>query len=391
MNSSFGQFDDIDFLEDCSQELAMSQSIGGAPGISGSHSVSISRSGLRAGSSSALKSSEPYSETTCENCHEQMYSSGLYLVCDNCGATRPLPENETRAGSSCTIVVGSGRGRKIYNVPTGNSRGQRQADLVNYLRVRNMQAPRHLQVPEGILKESAEYYSDLQNTKTDTIIDSETGEVIGEAPWVHRGDVMKEILGAMIYFLAQQKGVIRSKKEIAALLDLSTDGFSRGEDVVRRLISSGSLEGIKVDTEGTLDFAFGYLQRLGLSEKWQVDFVVEVVEFADFNNWDITNKLSSKVAGAIWMLVLGSSKIGRTVSCAEVEKATGGIKKSTFIKIVHTVVANDQRFRHIFEKYNVVMPHEIPKPTKTNKTNKPTRSGTGNSKSAPTRGRPRKT
>ncbi len=346
MSSAFGQFDNLNFLNAYSREIE--KSLGYTEEVA-----------------SAEPQPEYISDMTCEDCLEQMIPDGLYLVCENCGSTRDLPDNESRVRASGTIIVGTGKGRRVYNVPSGDPNAQRRIDIERFLEARYLQAPSRIQISKDILKSAARQYSELQTNKKDTIIDSETGEAIGEAPWVHRGDVMKEILAALIYFTALQNGVVINKRDITELIGLPSDGFSRGENEVRKLVSCGEIKNLNVDTETSEKYAFAYLQGLGLDEPWMFSFVVEVVEFAQLNNWVYNSKLSSRVAGAIWMLVIGAeSKIGRKITCQQVEAATGNIKRSTLVKLSKIVIVNDERFRDIFVSYGVTMPHEIVKTPK---------------------------
>jgi len=301
-----------------------------------------------------------FADNVCELCQANMYERDDKYVCENCSNCKDVPTSEQRSTASRTVVVRSGASRRIYNIPTDPQETKRRI-VLEELRLRNRSTPPALHIPDDILVSTAGIYSDVQKNKLDAVIDSETNELLGEAAWVHRGTIKEEILSSLIYFIAQTSGVAKKKRDIAKFMGLQADGFSRGEDIVRELASSKHIF-LEIDIETPRIFAERYLEALGLEQPWHSDFVVEVVEHATSNNWCLNCQLSSKVAGAICMLVRGVSLdrlAGKNITDGMLEKNTDGTKKNTFRKIIDVVVLNPDRFQHIFLKYQVALPKPI--------------------------------
>jgi hypothetical protein len=295
-------------------------------------------------------------ENICE-CGEEMQEISNVYVCGNCSKRRDVPTSEERSQSSRTVVVGSGAKRRLYNIPANPYETKRLA-VLNELRARNHAVLPILCISDDILVLVAEHYSDAQKNNKCTIVHSETEEPLGEAAWVHRGSIKDEILAALIYFTAHTLGVAKKKRDIAKFMNLQNEGFSRGEDMVRKLVSQQVIN-VQIDIETPNIFAVRYLEALGLEHDWHVDFVVEVVEYAANSHWCLNCQLSSRVAGAIWMLVHGvplNRLAGQRITDDQIEKHTDNTKKNTFRKIIDVVVQNNDRFKHIFEKYNVAFP-----------------------------------
>jgi hypothetical protein len=299
-------------------------------------------------------------ENICEQCGGVMCEYSSQYVCENCSNCTDIPTSELRCNTSRTVVVGSGFKRKIYNVPTDSQEAKRRV-VLEEMRIRNRTTQTALHIPEDILVKAAALYSEIQKNKKDQVFDSETGELIGEASWVHRGSIKEEILASLIYFITQSSEVAKKKRDVAKFMNLHNEGFSRGEDIVRKLVSDGVIQ-LDIDIETPRIFAGRYLEALNLDQQWQCDFVVEVVEYATVSNWCLNCQLSSRVAGAIYMLVRGvpvNRLAGKHIPDSLIETTTDGTRKNTFRKIVDVVIANPERFKHIFDKYSVGLPAPV--------------------------------
>jgi transcription initiation factor TFIIIB Brf1 subunit/transcription initiation factor TFIIB len=119
---------------------------------------------------------------------------------------------------------------------------------------------------------------------------------------VRRGNIKDEVLAGLIYFECIRASIVRKKKDIALFMKLPTNGFSRGEDILRNLQAEGKID-IPVDEEPIEGFVDRYLEELNLDNPNYIKFIVELVDESERRKIGMNSQLSSKAVGALWIII----------------------------------------------------------------------------------------
>jgi hypothetical protein len=234
------------------------------------------------------------------------------------------------------------------------------------------------------------------------------GLYIGKKKFVRRGNVKKEIIGALIYYECIKEGVPFKKKEIAALLCLAKEGISRGEDIIRSLAADQ-----KIVLPRALNVTQDYISRyftalLAEAAKSNLDaralqwpraqaFIYDLITDAPKFGLGINMIETTRIIGAIWFLIaifdaeatipvidslatvvnlttaiapteailpttesMLAASIPTTVSIPSasinaitIEKVCHGVKKNTFQKFSTSLAEKIEKFRPLLESYNI--------------------------------------
>jgi transcription initiation factor TFIIIB Brf1 subunit/transcription initiation factor TFIIB len=282
-----------------------------------------------------------------------------FNICPDCNISMPyMKENDEMVCTGCGFVKSGGgeagvskdasagyirmssrnnpNSVRVFSINNDYSKTQKKTTLD--LLVANCNRYDGRKIPKSILQATATLYNDIQKN----VLTEE------DKKFVKRGTIRHEVLAAILYYECIEFNVARRKKDIAAFMRLQTGGFSRGEKIVRALNSNGSIN-IQIDKEPASDFATRYLAILGIDPKYQ-EFVSEFIKTSEEYNIGMTSQSSSKVVGAIWILING---LGLAKTHAEVEAATDNCKRNTYLKYCRSVEAAPNIFEPVFEKHGV--------------------------------------
>jgi hypothetical protein len=287
----------------------------------------------------------------CDGCGGAVSITSMETYCQDCGriddfsdefADRDYSEIESNG-----VRLANG---KFYNMPGSYSKTQKKI-LLDQLRAKTRETGN--KIPADILVATVELYNRVQKevrvgTRGEI---AETGK-----KYIRRGGIKNEILAAIIYFEFRRRGVMRKRREISAFMQLSSGGFSRGEEAVRELAASGKLE-LPPDSAGCIPgYTKRYFEALCV-DKLYADhyiryymFVVDLVEDSEARFILLSSQISSKVIGAIWIL---NVVCGLGYSVAQIEKETANTRKSTFIKFYNEVMGHYETFAHVFHAHKI--------------------------------------
>ena len=201
--------------------------------------------------------------------------------------------------------------------------------------------------PLDLLDEVATQYNSIQKS-TEDVYDEE-GTVIKTKKFVRRSNIKDEVLAALIHFECVKRGVVRKKKDIATFMKLQSNGFSSGEKILRNLFAEGKIT-IDIGDEPIDGFASRYFDCLGIDNESYINFVVDIIKVAEQKKIGVNSFTSSKVVGAIWILI---TQLRLKITVEQLESAGDNTKKNTFIKFYKEVAKNNKLFIHIFKKYGV--------------------------------------
>ena len=285
----------------------------------------------------------------CPECEIPMILAGSDYQCQECGLVQPFAESEKNhddtVSGSIRISTGTNKGR-FYNT-TGDYTKIQMKIILDQLKA-NQATYVGANIPFNVLKAAATQYNRIQKFITEDDLDA-NGKLRGQKKFVRRGNIKDEVLAALIYFEGVREKVIRKKKDIAVFMKLPTFGFSRGEDILRNLHAEGKIN-IPVDDEPIDGYVDRYMDGLGLDNQQHIQFVIDIVNESETHKLGMTSQLSSKIVGAMWILVV---KCNMKITHAQLEKATDNTKRNTFNKFYNVVMQNINVFRHIFIKYGI--------------------------------------
>lgn len=286
----------------------------------------------------------------CPDCKIPMILAGSEYQCDHCGQVQQYvadgcKDHDEAVTSSIRISTGPNKGR-FYNVSGDYTRTQKKAILDQLLQ--NQTGFTGNAFPLNVLNEVASQYNKIQRLITEDDFD-ENGKVRGQKKFVRRGNIKDEVLAGLIYFECIREKLVRKKKDIALFMKLPTNGFSRGEDILRNLQAECKLD-IPVDEEPIEGFVDRYLDDLNLDNPNYSKFIIDLVNESEIRKIGMNSQISSKVVGAIWILIC---QCKLNITSQRLEKAADSTKKNTFTKFQRVVFDNISTFAPIFVRYGI--------------------------------------
>lgn len=286
----------------------------------------------------------------CPDCQIPMILAGSDYQCEVCGRVQPFSgegykDTEEIVSGSIRITTGVNKGR-FHNISGDYTKTQMKIILDQLLQNQIGYTGAAFQL--NVLNAAATQYNRIQKYITEDDLD-ENGKVRGQKKFVRRGNIKDETLAGLIYFEGIREKLVRKKRDIAIFMKLPTYGFSRGEDILRNLQAEGKID-IPVDEEPIEGYVDRYMDGLGLDNPTYPKFVIDLVQESEDRKIGMNSQLSSKIVGAIWVLI---DKCRLNITSVALEKATDNTKRNTFTKFYNVVLNNINVFAHIFIKHGI--------------------------------------
>ncbi len=267
--------------------------------------------------------------------------------CSTCGL---MSESTTDTGvctksNSIRIVDSRGNTQSRYFAGDADYSDTQRQTIVDELRTKNERYSGD-KLPAIIIEETANMYNSLQQLEIDG------------AKFVRRGKVKDEILAAIIYMKCLEQNIVKSKKDVAALMELPRNGFCRGDTNLRKLASRGYIK--LVEKENVLDmFVDEYMKATKLSEDARCAqyraFLIDLVKTADDKKISQGSQVPSKVVGAIWIL-LNAARHPLSKNVSQFESMCNNCKKNTFNKFCIEVMKRRDIFAAAFSANSIPIP-----------------------------------
>jgi transcription initiation factor TFIIIB Brf1 subunit/transcription initiation factor TFIIB len=185
---------------------------------------------------------------------------------------------------------------------------------------------------------------------------------IRETSKIHRGEILKGILGSLIYYECLKEGIIRKPKELARWYSISENDLSKGDKILRELEEKGIIE-LPINKDFNIEYINCYLKRIDVDIKYE-SFLIELLN--EINKLKIGNpnaRLSTKIASLIFLLIISKKY---NISSDEIAKEFD-ISVSTFKSFYMEIFKNKEKLKNIFEKYDIILPDKIPRKSRSNK------------------------
>jgi transcription initiation factor TFIIIB Brf1 subunit/transcription initiation factor TFIIB len=185
---------------------------------------------------------------------------------------------------------------------------------------------------------------------------------IRETSKIHRGEILKGILGSLLYYECLKEGIIRKPKELAKWYEISENDLSKGDKILRDLAENGVID-LPINKEYNDEYIESYLKRMDLDIKYSL-FLNELLDIINENKVGNPNaRLSTKISALIFLLII-SKKYSITTEAISEEF---DISISTFKTFYMEIYKNKHLINHILQKYNIELPNKIPRKPRINK------------------------
>lgn len=179
---------------------------------------------------------------------------------------------------------------------------------------------------------------------------------------IHRGEILKGILGSLIYYECLKEGIIRKPKELAKWYSISENDLSKGDKILRELEEEGVIE-LPINKDFDTEYIISYLKRINLDLKYE-QFLLDLLN--KINELKIGNpnaRLSTKIASLIFLLIISKKY---PISSEEIANEFD-ISISTFKNFYMEIFKNKDKLNEIFIRYNIILPDKIPRKSRVNK------------------------
>jgi transcription initiation factor TFIIIB Brf1 subunit/transcription initiation factor TFIIB len=185
---------------------------------------------------------------------------------------------------------------------------------------------------------------------------------IRETSKIHRGEILKGILGSLLYYECLKEGIIRKPKELAKWYEISENDLSKGDKILRDLAENGVID-LPINKEYNDEYIESYLKRMDLDIKYSL-FLNELLDIINENKVGNPNaRLSTKISALIFLLII-SKKYSITTEAISEEF---DISISTFKTFYMEIYKNKHLINHILQKYDIELPNKIPRKPRINK------------------------
>jgi Zn finger protein HypA/HybF involved in hydrogenase expression len=299
----------------------------------------------------------------CDMCNIPMSPILDGFECPNCHIVKHIVGGikDCSEESGGVIKMSNGAGTKsIYSSVPDNSKAQKKQVLEQLTKL-NEAYKDGPKIPLNIIDTVASEYNNIQKLNIEKY--DENGEICGQKKFVRRGSIKDEVLGALLFYSCMKViGQSRKRKDIAEFMKLQENGISRGETILRDLHNEKKIS-IAIQADPSHDFARRYLDSLGLletddygdlndkSERY-LNFVTDIVEVSFGKKILMNSMRSSKIVGAIYVLVVREKLSHITIS--QIENSCDNIRRNTFMKFANIVLESyPSTFCPIFEKYKI--------------------------------------
>lgn len=272
----------------------------------------------------------------CPDCRVDMYISPDGLACEQCGyvdecgesdTTSDIVNNYNTSGDSAAPVRITGPNHFMFQkkmiADTSNYDKTRRKNTIDQMMNTVYQWP-GAAPPKHIVMQAAEMYLEIQQN------------------CIKRGDVRLGTMADCIYKICIANGYIRKPKEIAAMFKIPQYELSNGAKIVDDLIASGKINAPKKNN--TIDpaehimecYLTRYFESFKIPDKPKYKhFVQRLIRYADKYGISSSSNISSKCAGAMYVLSLACPDLNITKEAIEIDC---NISKSTFTKFYKSVI-----------------------------------------------------
>ena len=274
----------------------------------------------------------------CPDCIIAMDLTISGFECSNCGMQKQIDGGmkDCDEDSTGTFRVCKAGQNSFYNITPDYAKTQKKAVIEQLNRLNSLYSGP--EIPKNILTAVATIYNDIQKM----IINN-------QKKFVRRGNIKDEVIGALIKYECIRADIPRKNKSICDFMRLTSSGISRGEEILRNLHLDGKID-IPIDKDPGSRYTEIYMKNLGIESNNYSSFVNELVEISIKKKIGMNSIMTSKIAGAIWVLITHEKL---NITSQQLETATENIRKNTWNRFSKSIELHILKFIDIFNKWNI--------------------------------------
>lgn len=293
---------------------------------------------------------------TCPDCNIPLECEDYEYVCPLCQLVCINHGEEHKVGygmaqSTIRLSYGPSKGRYLHNAPNGPK--LQKKEIIKTLLAFQNEYVGEFKIPEHMFGAVATHYINLQRAFADRKSTSED-----MVRFIRRGMIKNEILAAILYHECQRENLAARSSTIAQIMRLPTDGFSRGETVLRTLKNDGIIDLLAPlrNINDPYPIAERILTRLKILDETpaNIDFVIRMYNRSISERIAMRSMLYSKITGIVWYM--GQLRPAPLqFSPAALESAANNIKKNTFMQSYSALETYAVIFEDIISDYKEAM------------------------------------
>jgi len=186
--------------------------------------------------------------------------------------------------------------------------------------------------------------------------------IIRDTCKIHRGEILKGIIGSLLYYAFLNEDIARKPKEIAIWYSISENDLSKGDKILRDLEVKGLIK-LPINKNNNDSYIISYLKRAEIDIEYQ-HFLKELLERIDDQKIGNTNaRLSTKVSALLFLLIISKKMEIPPEKISELFS----ISISTFKVFYLDIIKSKSSLQDIFDKYDIQPPVKIPRKLRQNK------------------------
>lgn len=187
-------------------------------------------------------------------------------------------------------------------------------------------------------------------------------KIIRETSKIHRGEILKGIIGSLLYYECLKEGIVRKPKELANWYSISENDLSKGDKILRDLEEKKIVK-LPINNNNNNIYIISYLKRtdIDLDHQYFLNELLERLEEKKIGNANA--RLSTKISAILFLLIISKNMNISTETLSE----EFNISVSTFKVFYTEIIKNKHIIQDILDKYNIVTPSKIPRKLRQNK------------------------
>jgi len=202
-------------------------------------------------------------------------------------------------------------------------------------------------IPKNIISNVLEQYKNIRETSK-----------------IHRGEILKGIIGSLLYYECLKEGIVRKPKELANWYLISENDLSKGDKILRDLEEKNIVK-LPINNNHNNIYILSYLKRTGIDLDYQY-FLNELLDRLDEKKIGNPNaRLSTKISAILFLLIISKKMNISTETISE----EFNISVSTFKVFYLEIIKSKKSIQDILDKHNIDPPHKIPRKLRQNKKN----------------------
>lgn len=180
-------------------------------------------------------------------------------------------------------------------------------------------------------------------------------DTIVRSGFVCRKNGKRGVMAACLYYACKMRGVTRTPKDIAAIMDTEEKFVSQGDRVLLELNELGIIS-IPTAREPIDDYLNQFFPALDIPEKYK-EFINDLINTAEKHHLHVKNecRTTTKCVGAIYLLTQRVNEL-KHIDKDTISAKCNNISQTTFVKYYTLLINNPTKVKSCFKRHGITMP-----------------------------------